>query len=140
MKEIDLAFKSFADGLRIFAKSLEILADQISALGGVKPSSPVTPIKTAAPKKPAAVKPMKAAPQPARTKTKKPAAAMKKTASAKTSVETVYGIIARAEKGVSSARISAQTGYNAKKVANAIYKLKKKDRIQTVKKGVYIKK
>ena len=147
MKEIELAVKSFADGLRIFAKSLEALADQITVMGGVKPKRPVTPGKATAPKKPVSkstpTKPRKSTPARKKVtpaKAKKPVSAPKKKASAKTSVETIYGIIARSKKGVSSAQLSAKTGYNAKKVANVIYKLKKRDQIQTVKKGVYVKK
>ena len=139
MKEVELAFKSFAEGLRIFAKSLEVLADQISVMGGVKSKAPTKPAKTRAPKKEPAVSPKKAASKPAPSKAKKPAPASPKK-SAKTSVETVYNIIARSKKGVSSVQIQEKTGYNAKKVANVVYKLKNRNQIKAVKKGVYVKK
>lgn len=140
MKEVELAFKSVAEGLRVFAKGLEILADQMSRMGGAKPTAPVKPGKATAPKKAPEAPPQKTAPKAAPAKAEKTAPVPQKTASAKTSLETVFGIIAQSPKGVSSAQISAQTGYNAKKVANVIYKLKKRDQIQTVQKGVYIKK
>ncbi len=166
MKEVKLAFRSLAEGLRIFAKSLEVLAEQVNAMGGTaKPSSSDKPVKPAAakkspkssPKKAVAKKASKAsskkaapkkAPAKAKTpaKAKKPAKgkksvkAKKPAASGATSVENVYNIIARSKKGVSSAQISAKTGYDAKKVANVVYKLKNRNQIEAIKKGIYVKK
>lgn len=155
MKELKLAFQSLAEGLRIFAKSLEVLADQVNAMGGTtKTTSKGKPAKPAAPKKSPASAPKKAATQKAKKapskkaapKPKKPAKAKKSAKTSKTapsgatSVETVYGIIARSKKGVSSAQICSETGYNAKKVANVVYKLKNRDQIKAIKKGVYVKK
>lgn len=161
MKEVKLAFQSLAEGLRIFAKSLEVLADQVNAMGGTaKAESPGKPVKPAAPKKSPASPQKKAAakkvptalskkaePKPAAAKAaNKPAKAKKAAKTRKsaslgaTSVDTVYGIIARSKKGVSSAQLCSKTGYNAKKVANVVYKLKKRDQIKAVKKGVYVKK
>jgi len=62
----------------------------------------------------------------------------KKTAT-KSAFDTVLGIVGRYRKGVSVTRIQELTGYDAKKIANIVYKGKKRGQIKSVDKGVYLK-
>lgn len=57
----------------------------------------------------------------------------------KTAFDTVLGIISKSRKGVTVSQIEKKTGYNAKKIANIVYKGKKKGQIKSINKGVYIK-
>jgi len=75
-------------------------------------------------------------------------AARKKTAVAKkaanpsdktTAFGSVLGIISRSRKGVNVSQLKTKTGYDAKKIANVIYKAKKRGLIKSEKKGVYVK-
>ena len=63
--------------------------------------------------------------------------AAKKTGT-KTAFDTVMGIIGRYRKGVTVPRIQELTGYDAKKIANIVYKGKKRGQIKSIKKGVYL--
>ena len=93
------------------------------------------------------------APKPVRAKAKakpkaKPKAkavkkAPKRKAAAKkpeTAIATAYAIIGRSKKGVNTATLMAKTGFNKKKVANLVFKLKQQGRIKSIGKGVYLKK
>ena len=53
--------------------------------------------------------------------------------------DTVLTIIKRSKKGVDTNTLITKTGYDRKKVANIIYKLKKQRQITTSGKGVYVK-
>lgn len=65
----------------------------------------------------------------------KPAAQSSKT----TAVDTVFGIIKRSRKGVDIKTLKQKTGFEDKKLHNIIYKLKKQNKIQTQRKGIYSK-
>ena len=65
-------------------------------------------------------------------------AASKKVASA-TAADTVFTIIKRSKKGFGTAALMEKTGYNQKKIANLVFKLKKQGKIKSVNKGVYVK-
>ena len=56
-----------------------------------------------------------------------------------TAADAVFGVISRSKKGVNTATIMEKTGYNQKKVANFIYRLKKQGKIKSTAKGVYVK-
>jgi seryl-tRNA synthetase len=57
----------------------------------------------------------------------------------KTAFDTVMGVIYRYRKGVSVARMQEITGYDAKKIANIVFKGKKRGQIKSIDKGVYLK-
>ena len=57
----------------------------------------------------------------------------------KSAFDTVMGIIYRYRRGVGVARIQELTGYDAKKIANIVYKGKKRGQIKSIAKGVYLK-
>ena len=56
-----------------------------------------------------------------------------------TAADTVLAIINRYKKGVGTAALMEKTGYNQKKIANLVFKLRKHGKIKTVVKGVYLK-
>jgi len=56
-----------------------------------------------------------------------------------TDTDKVLEIISRSKNGVSTAAIMQKTGYNQKKIANIIYRLRKQQKIKSVEKGVYTK-
>ena len=56
-----------------------------------------------------------------------------------TDTDKVLAIIGRSKKGVSTAAIMQKTGYNQKKIANIVYRLRKQKKIKSVDKGVYTK-
>jgi putative endonuclease len=65
-------------------------------------------------------------------------AAPKKAAPA-TTADTVLAIINRYKKGVGTAALMEKTGYNQKKIANLVFKLRKQGKIKSVDKGIYLK-
>ena len=56
-----------------------------------------------------------------------------------TAAETVMGFIRRSRKGIDTGTLIEKTGFNQKKIANIIYKLKKQGVIKSPEKGVYVK-
>jgi len=81
----------------------------------------------------------------AKTKTVKKAPAKEKTIKAKpaatkkalqaTAADTVFGFIKRSKKGINTGALVVKTGFNQKKIANIIYKLKKQGNIKSFGKG-----
>lgn len=77
------------------------------------------------------------------TPKKKPVAAGKKAPAKKRSAKLtdtgkVLNIIKRSKKGVSAQALSKKTGFNAKKIANIVFKANKEGKIKSVSKGVYV--
>ena len=68
-----------------------------------------------------------------------PKKTMLKIASQATAVDTAFNIIKRYKKGVNMATLMEKTGYNQKKIANLVFKLRKQGKIKSVSKGVYVK-
>jgi len=68
---------------------------------------------------------------------KKPAS--EKSAGKVTAADTALGVIKRSKKGVDTAALMEKTGYNQKKVANIVFKLRKQGKIKSESKGVYVK-
>jgi len=56
-----------------------------------------------------------------------------------TVADTILGFIQRSKKGINTGMLATKTGFNQKKIANIIYKLKKNGKIQSPEKGVYVK-
>ena len=142
MKEVQSLLKLVSDGLKTLAQGVEALADKVDEAAKAKSKRQATVDSSAAParKPPAAEKP--SVPAMKKAPAKKPAAKVsqgKAGAKPVTAIDTVMGLIAGSSKGVSTAEIKSKTGYDQKKVANIIYKLKKQNRIKSVNKGVYVK-
>jgi len=83
-------------------------------------------------------KPKAAPPKPAKkVAVKKPAS--EKSAGKVTAADTVLAIVKRSKKWVDTAALMEKTGYNQKKVANIVFKLRKQGKIKSESKGVYVK-
>ena len=132
MKELDVALKAVVEGLRTLAQGVEKIAEKL------EDSVPKKQAK-AKPARKAASKPKKAAPKKAAAKKPAPKKAPAKKAVKKTAADSVLAIINRSKKGVDSATLVKKTGFNKKKVANIVFKLRKQGKIKSVSKGVYAK-
>ncbi len=56
----------------------------------------------------------------------------------KSIIYAVYESIKRSRKGITTSQIQKKTGLNKRQIANAVYKLNKKDMIGAKKRGVYV--
>jgi predicted Rossmann fold nucleotide-binding protein DprA/Smf involved in DNA uptake len=122
MKEFDVALKAVAEGLRTIAQGVEKLAEKLEDSVPIKQSK-------AKPARKTATKPKRAAAKKAPVKK-----AVKETAS-----DAVVAIINRSKKGVNSATLIEKTGFDKKKVANIVFRLRKTGKIKSVGRGVYTK-
>ena len=121
MKKLKKDLETILKALRGLTQKVEKLQEQIveetkptkkpKAKAGKKKAVKKTPAKQATPKK------------------AKPA----------TAADTVLSIIKRYKKGVGTAALMEKTGYNQKKIANLVFKLRKQGKITSVGKGVYLK-
>ena len=128
MKELQSVLNIVSDGLKTLAKGVEAIAEKVDEVatsqGVVKPKRKKQSIAT---------KKVKAVKKPVQKATKK------KEVKSATDADKVLGIISRSKNGASTAAIMQETGYNQKKIANIIYKLRKQQKIKSVEKGVYTK-
>ena len=124
MKELQSVLNIVSDGLKTLAKGVEAIAEKVEEAS--KSQGVVKPEK----KRPStSAKKVKTAKKPAK----------KKSVTSETDTDKVLVIIGRSKKGVSTATIMEKTGYNQKKIANIIYRLRKQKKIKSVDKGVYTK-
>jgi predicted Rossmann fold nucleotide-binding protein DprA/Smf involved in DNA uptake len=128
MKEVQSLLKLVSDGLRTLARGVDAIAEKVN-----EADQPKSPARPAGRKKSAAVKKTRSA------RKAEPAAAKESAVKSPTAAQTVETIISRAKKGVDTAAIKEKKGYNQKKVANIVFKLKKQGKIKTLEKGVYTK-
>ena len=128
MKELHSVLNIVSDGLKTLAKGVEAIAEKVDEVatsqGVVKPKRKKQSIAT---------KKVKAVKKPVQKATKK------KEVKPATDGDKVLAIIGRSKKGASTAAIMQKTGYNQKKIANIIYRLRKQQKIKSVEKGVYTK-
>ena len=108
--------------LRAATVKVEKLQKQFAEMEKKHPKMPVkkAPAKKAAEKKTVAKKvaPMKAG---------------------ATGTDAVLAIVNRSKKGVDTAIVMKKTGFDRKKVANIVFRLKKQGKIKSAGKGVYVK-
>ena len=55
-------------------------------------------------------------------------------------LDNILGMISRSRNGITVERLKKRTGLQARQVSNALYKLTKKAKIETLSRGVYVKK
>jgi len=122
MEEFESFLKTVGDGLRALAQGIGAIANKLDNLADAqadeKPKRKVRKQKTA----------VKTA-----TKTTTPG---KKATKA---VDVVYKAISSSKKGVDLATLAKKTGFEKRKIQNAIYRLKKQGKVRSVAKGVYMK-
>jgi len=91
----------------------------IVATGGLEKPKPKTPkakwVKMAADKRPAVKKPVKSS-----------------------GADIVFGVVRGSQKGIDTAVLMKKTGFNAKKIHNIIFRLKKQNKIKSDVKGTYL--
>ena len=121
MKELQSVLSIVSDGLKTLAKGVEAIAEKVDEVS--KSQEPKKAKTSTSTKKVKAVK----------------KASKKKTATSATDTDQVLALIGRSKKGVSTATIMQKTGYNQKKIANIVYRLRKQKKIKSVDKGVYVK-
>jgi len=128
MKEVDALVENIASSLKDVAENIAQLAEKIEAMADT------TAAKAGAPAKPAGKK--AAAKKRSRKKTPAKKAASKR---APTASDVVRTAIYRYKNGVSVTQLKKKTGFNDKKIANIVYKLKKQGEVVSPAKGVYQK-
>jgi predicted Rossmann fold nucleotide-binding protein DprA/Smf involved in DNA uptake len=126
MKKLNQDLKAVNKELKAMVKKTESLmkaVDRIEKAQAVKP-------KKASPKK--AAKPK------AVTKVAGKITPTKKRAGKPTDTDKVLNIIKRSKKGVTTQTLIKKTGFDAKKIANMVFRATKMGKIKSVSKGVYV--
>ena len=151
MKELDAVIKTVVEGLKSIAQGVEKIAEKLEdsypkekAKAKPKRKAKAKPVRKAKAKpKKAAVNSKKVAPKkaPAKRAAAKTAPAKKATKKKKTATaaDTVLAIVNRSKKGVSTATLAEKTGFDKKKIANIVLKLRKLGKIKSISRGVYTK-
>jgi hypothetical protein len=131
MKKLKKDLEAISKALNGLAQKVEKLQEQIGEQTGPTKKPKPKAVKAKAVKKTAVKKvaAKKAAPKKAASKKVAPA----------TAADTLLTIIKRSKKGFGTAALMEKTGYNQKKIANLVFKLKKQGKIKSVNKGVYVK-
>jgi hypothetical protein len=128
MKEMEKLLKSFAQGLRIIASTVEYLSERVDAF--TPPGEPAEDQSTSTEKQEADVKKSPEKPAP-----KKPLASKPKPQKGPT--EKVLEVIKKSKDGVDSVTVQKKTGLASKQIHNIVYRLKKQGRIVSEEKGIY---
>jgi len=128
MKELQSVLNIVSDGLKTLAKGVEAIAEKVDEVAKSQ-----DPVKQKRKKPSTATANKKTAQRPTQK------AAKKKVVGPETDTDKVLKAISGSKKGVSTATIKQKTGYNQKKIANIIYRLRKQQKIKSIDKGVYIK-
>jgi hypothetical protein len=133
MKKLKKDLQAVNKEIKALAKKTESLLKAVDKLEKPKPTK--KPKAKAVKKKVVKKAPIK------RVAAKKavPKKAVPEKAKPATAVDTVLAIIRRSKKGVGMAALMEKTGYNQKKIANLVFKLRKQGKIKSVDKGVYVK-
>lgn len=119
MKALKKDLKAVAKDLKALTLKVEKLSksvDKAEVVAGPKPRRGRPPAKAKAVGRPAG-----------------------KVAKGATAMDKVFGIIGRTKKGVDTATIKEKTGFNDKKIWNAINRLKNQGKIKSARKGIYVK-
>ena len=147
MKDVQKELMAISTTLSSLVQKMEKMAEAIETKSGKaapakkakavkKANAPANKAKAAAkktkraPKKKAA---KKAAPAPA--KADAPAAA-----GGKTMLDSIFGMISRSRSGITVEQLKKRAGLEARQVSNALYKLTQKGKIETLSRGLYVKK
>ena len=135
MKEIEKILKTVSDGLKLASQGLLSLAEKVTeAAEAMGPTE-----KSAGKRTAAAGKPKTKTKTSRKGKTGVKADRRKKAAGAQamTAIDTVFDIVKKSGKPVDMATLRQKTGFESKKIANVLFKLKKQGKIKSVDKGIY---
>jgi hypothetical protein len=152
MKDVQKELMAISSTLSSLVLQMEKMAVAIEKEGAkaapAKKAKAVKKAKAPAKKVKAAAKKAKAAPRKKTAKKKPakktaPASAKPKAPSAaggQTMLDSIFGMISRSRKGITVERLKKRAGLEARQVSNALYKLTQKGKIETLSRGLYIKK
>ena len=142
MKDVQKELLTISTTLSSLVKQVEKMVEAIETGSGkaapAKKAKPAKKVKATAKKAKATVKKSKAAPKKRAAKKQAPAG-VKNSSSGKTMLDGILGMISRSRNGITVERLKKRTGLEARQVSNALYKLTKKGVIETLSRGVYIK-
>ncbi|MFZ0242737.1 MAG: hypothetical protein WAL90_13925 [Desulfobacterales bacterium] len=136
MKEIEKILKTVSDGLKLAAQGILSLSEKVNEAAKTMGTEKKTGAKSGAAVKTKAGK---------KTRTSKKAASGAKASRAKktaadqsmTAIDTIFDIVKKSDAPVDNATLRKKTGFESKKVANVLFKLKQQGKIKSVGKGVY---
>ena len=135
MKEIEKILKTVSDGLKLASQGILSLAEKVNEAAKAMGTNEKTAVK----RTDAAGKPKTKSKTSKKGKTVVKTIRTKKTAGvqSKTAIDTVFDIIEKSGTPVGTAALREKTGFESKKIANVLFKLKKQGKIKSAGKGVY---
>jgi hypothetical protein len=122
MKVLKKDLQSVVKSLKVLAQKTEKMAKKLEKLEKARSAKK--------PKPKAAVKAVVKA-KPAKKR-------VVRTAREVTAMDKVLGIIGKSKRGANTAQIKTKTGFNDKKIWNAINRLKNQGKIRSERKGIYV--
>jgi len=131
MKALKKDLQSVVKSLKLLTKQTEQIAKALGKLETPRPAR----------KRPIAKSGKKAVTKKASKKTSAKKASKKtsaKRATSKTATDTVLSIIKRSRNGLNTAALEKKTGFDAVKVRNIIFRLKRQGKIQSKSRGIYV--
>lgn len=147
MKDVQKELIAISTKLSSLVQQMEKMAEAIEKGSGK--AAPAKKVKTAkkakapAKKVKASAKKSKAAPKKKATKKSAPAKTQVKNSAAAggpTMLDNIFGMISRSRGGITVEKLKKRAGLEARQVSNALYKLTQKGKIETLSRGVYVKK
>ncbi|MBW1836788.1 MAG: hypothetical protein JRF71_10315 [Deltaproteobacteria bacterium] len=145
MKKLTDQLESVSKFLVNLSKQVEKISNQIDKHQSSKAKPAGAKKASAAKAKPAGAKKASAAkakPVEAKKASAAKAPKAKKGAPAKPAVvlDTVYDVIKRSKKGVTITKLKEKTSLGTRQISNALYKLSKQGKIESLSRGLYVKK
>jgi len=129
MRELDEVLKTLADGLRSISTGIAAIAGKIEKRAKEAPKPAAAVKKKSAPRKKATAK------APAKKKSPRKAASGK--TAKPTATASVLQVISESAGGADMALLRLKTGLTDKQIANALYKLKRQNKVKSEKRGLY---
>jgi hypothetical protein len=142
MKDVQKKLAAISKTLSSLAKQVDQMAKAVNKAGKKAPAKKKAAAKKAKAtvgKKKASPK-KKAAPKKRAAKKKAPKAKAKSAARGGTMLDNVLGLISKSHDGISVEQIKKKSGLDRRQVSNALYKLTQRAQIETLSRGVYVKK
>jgi hypothetical protein len=127
MKELDSFVKTFGEGLRTLAQGVHAIADKLDSYVGSSDDGNVHTEFDAAADDSIQAEAVEETPDKTIPR-KKPAI---------NATAVLFEIISGAGKSITMDELQKETGFDKKKLSNILHRLKKQDKIKSVKKGVY---
>ncbi|MEN8691015.1 MAG: hypothetical protein AB1Z18_05020 [Desulfobacterales bacterium] len=135
MKEIEKILKTVSDGLKLASQGILSLAEKVNEAAKAMGTTEESAAKATA----AAGKPKTKSKTGKKGKTGVKTIRTKKVAGvqSKTAIGTIFDIVKKSGTPVDMATLREKSGFESKKIANVLFKLKKQGKIKSAGKGVY---